>query len=69
MTPELQQIYEEAGKRVLERCKGKKVSKLQIREMTLEELKAVEAEMKAAQQSQQPPTTTPQQPNQDNPKE
>ena len=53
MTPELQQIYEDAGKRVLERCKGKKVSKLQIREMALEELKAVEAERKEVQQSQQ----------------
>ena len=53
MTPEVKQMMDEAQKRVLERCKGKKVSKLQIREMALEELKAVEAERKEVQQSQQ----------------
>ena len=45
--PELAVLMDEAKRRVLKRCMGKKVSKLQIREMALEELKAVEEEMKA----------------------
>lgn len=46
--PELAVLMDKAKMRVLKRCMGKKVSKLQIREMALEELKAVEQEMIAA---------------------
>ena len=45
--PKVAQMMDEAGQRVLEKCRGKKVTELQVRGMLIKELRTVEAEWKA----------------------